>query len=181
MTQTASPALSIPLPRRATRDKAAKKQLWTLVSPSTPSIDADALLTAEDRARPVPVCEPPTTGQPRRKKACQGCTCGLAEMEAEEAEVEKRSRVVVLLDGEGGVREVPLSEKERLVKAATMASKATSSCGSCYLGDAFRCASCPYMGKFCAPRGHMPSLSDWVTFVKRASCFRAWPKGRDRL
>ncbi|KZT42889.1 DUF689-domain-containing protein, partial [Sistotremastrum suecicum HHB10207 ss-3] len=123
--------------------KAAKKALWSLNSPSTPRIDAEKLLTEEDRRRPE-ACEPPAAGAPRRKKACKGCTCGLAEMEAEELQ----NSQVVFLDGAetGKTQVVPLSEKDRLVAAAAAAPKATSSCGSCYLGDAFRCSSCPYLG-----------------------------------
>ncbi|KAF9233049.1 cytokine-induced anti-apoptosis inhibitor 1, Fe-S biogenesis-domain-containing protein [Melanogaster broomeanus] len=70
-----------------------------------------------DCARPVPICGPATVGTPRRKKACKNCSCGLTEIEAEEA-----------------------------TTANVAAPKATSSCGSCFLGDAFRCASCPYLG-----------------------------------
>lgn len=124
--------------------KASKKALWTLSSPSTPAIDAESLLTPADRARPVPTCEPFTGdgAAPRRKKACKGCSCGLAELEAEEASV-------VLIDGgeNGGV----MTEQQRLAKAAAAAPKATSSCGSCYLGDAFRCSSCPYLGMSSSP------------------------------
>lgn len=150
-------AVAMPLPRRARGDpgkKATKEALWTVVSPSTPSIDAEALLTPADRERPA-ACDTATPSSgPRRKKACKGCTCGLAEEEkaeeeAEQAELTRRLKVV-LLDADGVV-EVDATngvdkEKERLKKAAESATKATSSCGSCYLGDAFRCSSCPYRG-----------------------------------
>ncbi|KAI0053029.1 DUF689-domain-containing protein [Auriscalpium vulgare] len=138
--KTKSTAPAFALPRR---NAASKKALWTLSAPNAGTIDADALLTDADRARPA-ACEPVTKGGPRRKKACKGCTCGLAE----EEEAELRSSKVVLLDGSesGATKEVSLAEKDRLIQAARAAPKATSSCGSCFLGDAFRCASCPYMG-----------------------------------
>jgi hypothetical protein len=62
-------------------------------------------------------------GSAGKKRACKNCSCGLAEVEAAE---EAKARA------EG--REVQTVTK-------------TSSCGSCYKGDAFRCASCPYLGK----------------------------------
>ncbi|TFY60580.1 hypothetical protein EVJ58_g5068 [Rhodofomes roseus] len=140
-----APAAALPLRRKAAdpERKASKKALWTLNAPSTPNIDAESLLTAEDRERPE-VCPPVTAGAPRRKKACKNCTCGLAELEADELQKSK----VVLLDGaeSGQTIEVAQSEKERLIAAAAAAPKATSSCGSCYLGDAFRCSGCPYRG-----------------------------------
>ncbi|KAJ8523012.1 hypothetical protein ONZ45_g545 [Pleurotus djamor] len=134
---------TISLPRRKT-DNATKKILWSLTSPSASQIDADALLTPADRERPVPTCEPVNPSAPRRKRACKNCTCGLAELEQEEL---SRSNVVIIDGSEtGSAKEVSQSERNRLLNAAKAAPKATSSCGNCYLGDAFRCASCPYLG-----------------------------------
>ncbi|KAG1755939.1 cytokine-induced anti-apoptosis inhibitor 1, Fe-S biogenesis-domain-containing protein [Suillus lakei] len=134
---------AIPLRRKTDPAKqSSKRALWALSSPSTPTIDSEALLTAADRVRPVPTCDPVTSGAPRRKKACKNCSCGLAELEAEEA----KSGKVVLLDSDSAVEVGAGDVAKSLIAAAEAAPKATSSCGSCFLGDAFRCASCPYLG-----------------------------------
>jgi len=51
-------------------------------------------------------------------KPCENCTCGRKE----------------LVESESGVKKLETGQVE-------------SSCGKCYLGDAFRCASCPFLGK----------------------------------
>ncbi|KAF8076106.1 Fe-S cluster assembly protein DRE2 [Lyophyllum atratum] len=137
-------AAAVPLMKRKKTDLATKKALWSISSPATPKIDAEALLTPADKARPIPTCEPVTVTTARRKKACKNCSCGLAELEEEERKTSK----VVFLDGsvDGEANAITQDERDRLIQAAKAAPKATSSCGSCFLGDAFRCAGCPYLG-----------------------------------
>ncbi|KAL0968260.1 hypothetical protein UPYG_G00264420 [Umbra pygmaea] len=82
-------------------------------------VDSDALLDAEDLKKPdATSLKAPSCGDgtAKKKKACKNCTCGLAD------ELEQESKIAQ-----------PVSQPK-------------SACGSCYLGDAFRCASCPYLG-----------------------------------
>ena len=82
--------------------------------------DEDDLLAREVEAVPVkkPAAEcGPAAVGGAKKKACKNCTCGLAQEEAAGA------------------------------AAALKPSAAKSACGSCGLGDAFRCASCPFLGQ----------------------------------
>ncbi|KAJ5767348.1 uncharacterized protein N7511_004964 [Penicillium nucicola] len=101
-------------------------------------INEDTLLTEDDLTRPImppPECQPKTG---RRRRACKDCTCGLADrLEAEDKErranADKELNVMKLDTGD-------LNELDFTVEGKT------GSCGSCALGDAFRCDGCPYMG-----------------------------------
>lgn len=84
----------------------------------------------------APECQPKTG---RRRKACKDCTCGLADrLEAEDKErranADKNLNVMKLATDD-------LNELDFTVEG-----KQTGSCGSCALGDAFRCDGCPYLG-----------------------------------
>eukprot|EP00775_Hariotina_reticulata_P005849 gene5849-6090_t len=84
-------------------------------------VDDEELLTEEDRQRPAAAakqddCE---VGAGGARKACKNCTCGRAEAEAQ-------------------------GQKVQLTQE--MLDNPQSSCGNCSLGDAFRCAGCPYRG-----------------------------------
>ncbi|XP_077231420.1 anamorsin homolog [Tasmannia lanceolata] len=81
-------------------------------------IDEDSLLTDEDLKKPqLPLAGDCEVGSTR--KACKNCTCGRAEAEEK---VQKLGLTVEQLDNP------------------------QSACGSCGLGDAFRCKTCPYKG-----------------------------------
>jgi len=94
-------------------------------------VNEDDLLGEDDLKKPEPSslkvnCGVDENGQ-KKKKACKGCTCGLAE-------------------------ELETGKKAEAPK--------TSACGSCYLGDAFRCASCPYLGMPAFKPGEKIALSE---------------------
>jgi len=96
---------------------------WSLSSSEvTDVIDEDSLLNEEDRyVKPTTTrddCEVGAAG----KKACKNCTCGRAE--EEDGASQKKKLTLDMLENPG----------------------VNSSCGSCGLGDAFRCSGCPYRG-----------------------------------
>ena len=139
------------------KDRSGKKAaLWATESEAP--MDPTTLLTESDKMGPrapkredcaVDTAAPVT----RRKRACKGCTCGLRELEEEN---ERNGTIVQLaqseLDGKNGRTEVEstvvgddgVPRSVRRIQVDT--SGATSSCGSCFLGDAFRCSTCPYLG-----------------------------------
>ena len=157
---TASPAAAVPLRKKLGGDEnrqQKKASLWA-TQPEV-QIDADSLLAGSDRMGPRAMKREDCTvdlTQPRsrRKRACKNCTCGLRELEEEE----RNGTIVQLLESEingsaGGARQEVTSTVtgpdgiERTVKRVQVDTRgATSSCGSCFLGDAFRCSTCPYLG-----------------------------------
>ena len=93
-------------------------------------IDEDALLTEKDKAKPT---EGEGVGCPPTRKPCKDCTCGRKEEEEmkENATPGTTTSSVVKMDLEND----PNDETFK------------SACGNCALGDAFRCAGCPYLGQ----------------------------------
>ncbi|KAI3625434.1 hypothetical protein CBS9595_000795 [Malassezia furfur] len=128
-----------------------KKALWA-TQPET-QISEEALMAgAAMGPRKREDCTVDLTAPPaRRKRACKGCTCGLRELEEEE---ERTGGIVKLQEGDlGGQRTEtettvlgPDGQPRTVKKVQVDTRGATSSCGSCFLGDAFRCSTCPYLG-----------------------------------
>lgn len=72
----------------------------------------------------------------RRKRACKDCTCGLKEFEEQEMEAQNNKLKNAVKFNEEDITEIDFTvEGEKL-----------GGCGSCALGDAFRCDGCPYLG-----------------------------------
>ncbi|WVQ95566.1 Fe-S cluster assembly protein DRE2 [Kwoniella sp. CBS 9459] len=142
-----------PLKLKRSSDKARKAALWALDSPLLPD-GGKSLLTPEDRARPECVF-PAADGKPvKRRRACKDCTCGLKELEDEEesksAAAVKEAQKAFFLEGDDDIPDALKTATEGMEgiwpTEKRAEAKKTSSCGSCYLGDAFRCSSCPYLG-----------------------------------
>lgn len=76
----------------------------------------------------------------KRRRACKDCTCGLAakleaEDEARRAKADTDLQAMKLTTNDLNDLELDFTVKGQV-----------GSCNSCSLGDAFRCADCPYIG-----------------------------------
>jgi len=90
-------------------------------SEATEFIDEDSLLREGDKyIKPATTRDDCEVGS-KGKNACKNCTCGRAEQNTESSQAKL---TLDMLENPG----------------------INSSCGSCGLGDAFRCAGCPYRG-----------------------------------
>eukprot|EP00051_Salpingoeca_urceolata_P005980 m.79563 g.79563 ORF g.79563 m.79563 type:complete len:287 (+) comp14630_c0_seq1:182-1042(+) len=83
--------------------------------------DGEDLLDEEDIA--MATTAPKQSDCSTKKRACKGCTCGRAEAEATS------------------------DDSANAAESSAAGPMPASSCGNCYLGDAFRCSSCPYRGQ----------------------------------
>ncbi|KAF9972944.1 Anamorsin [Actinomortierella ambigua] len=101
--------------------------------------DEDDLLDEADLVKPTkeqlaaPECGPNSA----KKKKCKNCTCG---MESEDETPVPKANIVTSADAAGRWKAAAITE------VVPKALQPKSSCGNCYLGDAFRCGSCPYLG-----------------------------------
>ncbi|KAL8357971.1 hypothetical protein RB601_009412 [Gaeumannomyces tritici] len=108
------------------------------VSDDDDVIDEDDLMNEEDLMRPIqqpPECAPKPG---KKRRACKDCTCGLAER-LEAKDKARRDKA------DAQLKTIKLASEDLAELDFTVQGK-TGSCNSCSLGDAFRCADCPYIG-----------------------------------
>ncbi|EKX49849.1 hypothetical protein GUITHDRAFT_85491 [Guillardia theta CCMP2712] len=117
---------AVPLSIKRSKQEAQEtKKVWKVSADEDDEImDEDSLLSEKDlKAAPKPASDCELSGG---RKACKNCTCGRAEMEE---------------NGGKAAAAAPTS-----ACGNRLGCDFENCCAQCYLGDAFRCASCPYKG-----------------------------------
>jgi hypothetical protein len=130
---------SIQMKSRATPTTAAAgaSTTWSLPADDEEEelVDDELLLTEADKQLPAKAAADDCEVGASGRKACKNCSCGRAEAEG---------------------KPVKLTQD--------MLDNPVSSCGNCSLGDAFRCAGCPYRGLPAFEAGKKIQLaSDFLT------------------
>ncbi|KAK5778475.1 electron carrier DRE2 PWA37_000269 [Arxiozyma heterogenica] len=97
------------------------------------SIDEDDLVDGKIGNVSMIICGKTKT---KKKKACKDCTCGMKEEEEQEVNRIRSQQEKVIKFTEDELTEIDF----------TIDGKKVGGCGSCSLGDAFRCSGCPYLG-----------------------------------
>lgn len=97
------------------------------------SIDEDDLVDGKIGNVSMIICGKTKT---KKKKACKDCTCGMKEEEEQEVNRIRSQQEKVIKFAEDELTEIDF----------TIDGKKVGGCGSCSLGDAFRCSGCPYLG-----------------------------------
>ncbi|CAN3357311.1 fe-S cluster assembly protein Dre2p [Diutina catenulata] len=161
----AAPAVSL---KRKNNDKTASK-LSFLSSPGTSGLVSEASLVEEDEvdAGGNLIKLPQGCTFKKRRKACKDCTCGLKEIEeAELANQQSLQQSVLSKMARSATAEAEAIEARTAARQARTGAQGpavqfsadelaeidftvegkTGGCGSCALGDAFRCDGCPYLG-----------------------------------
>jgi hypothetical protein len=94
--------------------------------------DEEALLDEEDKIKPsqASLVRPDDCEMDGKRKACKNCVCGRADAD---------NAGVVALDLTDDIADDEVIEVDPTPKKV-------GGCGSCALGDAFRCSTCPYLG-----------------------------------
>ena len=142
MKPTSTAAVPLRLKRTHTESKTRKRLEFTTFDTSD-TIDESSLLEPQDFTKPIiqPLECAPAPG--KRRKACKDCTCGLKELD-EAADAKLRTLPIVALGDD---------EFDFTVQGK-------SSCGSCSLGDAFRCSGCrtPWQKLMIGPFIGMPAF-----------------------
>lgn len=73
-----------------------------------------------------------------KERACNNCNCGRADLE----------------------KKIGIEAARKVYQEKVETGTARSSCGNCYLGDAFRCSGCPYKGMPAFKPGEKVSLAN---------------------
>lgn len=93
----------------------------------------------------------------KRRKACKDCTCGLKDLEEQETSQQQTlqnsilNKMVTLANLEASKIEEKMKDSvkfndDELAEIDFTVEGKKGGCGSCSLGDAFRCDGCPYLG-----------------------------------